>query len=304
MNVDVNGPLAGRTAIVTGAARGLGREYALMLASLGANVVVNDLSGAEKVVSEIRAARGQAAAHEGNIAGWSVAREMIETAISGFGGLDVLVNNAGMLRVSHVLDLSEEDWDNMLAANLTATVAPIRAAMTYWARESRAGRQRRASLINTTSETALVGHPGRAAYGAGKAGVATLTLSLAVELEEIGVRVNAVAPRARTEMSQQTAHVRAMMEKTGGGKLDSWDPAHVAPLVAYLALPDCTVTGEVFQAAGGEVTRFTTWHRAAGMTTDQPWTLEDMRNGIPKLLGDGDDAAVIEKKRSLMAALR
>jgi NAD(P)-dependent dehydrogenase (short-subunit alcohol dehydrogenase family) len=304
VKVDLNGPLAERSVIITGAARGLGREYALMLASLGANILVNDLAGAGNTVSEIREAGGKAVAHEGNIADWRIAREMVDAAIGAFGGLDVLVNNAGTLRVSHVLDLSEEDWDRMLAANLMATVAPIRAAITYWADEAKAGRDHRASLINTTSETALVGNPGRAAYGAGKAGVATLTLSLALELEEIGVRVNAIAPRGRTDMSSQTAHVREMMAPPGGGALDTWDPVHVAPLVAYLSLPDCPINGEVLQAAGGQITRYAPWQAAAGMTSDRPWTLDDMITGIPKLLEGVDAGEVMEKKRSLLAALR
>jgi NAD(P)-dependent dehydrogenase (short-subunit alcohol dehydrogenase family) len=176
---DQEKPLEGRVAIVTGAARGLGREYALLLGSLGAAVVVNDLASGADVAAEIVAAGGRATVHQGDIARWDIARAMIDTALDAFGQLDVLVNNAGILRVSPVRGLSEEDWDRMISANLMATVAPIRAAMTYWGNEADAGRARAASLINTTSETALMGYPGRAAYGAGKAGVANLTVSLA-----------------------------------------------------------------------------------------------------------------------------
>jgi NAD(P)-dependent dehydrogenase (short-subunit alcohol dehydrogenase family) len=298
-------PLDGRVAIVTGAGRGLGREYALFLASLGAAVVVNDLARGDEVVAEIVAAGGRATAHQGDISRWDVARAMVDTALHTFGALDVLVNNAGLLRVSPVRGLTEEDWDRMLAANLMATVAPIRAAMTYWGSEADAGRPRKASLINTTSETALMGYPGRAAYGAGKAGVANLTVSLAIELAEIGVRVNAVAPRARTEMTQQTEQVRQMMARPAdAGALDVWDARHVAPLVGYLALPDCPVTGEIFQAAGGEITRYYGWRRGPSITTTEPWTLEDMLRRIPTIVGDPEEGGDGALRASMAAALR
>jgi NAD(P)-dependent dehydrogenase (short-subunit alcohol dehydrogenase family) len=298
-------PLSGRVAVVTGAGRGLGRGYALLLASLGAAVVVNDLARSGDVVDEIKGAGGQAAAHDGDISRWDIAREMIDTAVETFGALDVLVNNAGLLRVSSVRGLTEEDWDRMLAANLMATVAPIRAAIAYWGKEADAGRPRKASLINTTSETALMGYPGRAAYGAGKAGVANLTVSLATELAEIGVRVNAVAPRARTEMSQQTEQVRQMMAPpSDAGALDTWDPRHVAPLVAYLALADCPLTGEVFQAAGGEITRYYGWRRGPQITSTRPWTLDDMLERIPTMVEDHEEGGDAALRAQMAAALR
>lgn len=298
-------PLDGRVAIVTGAGRGLGREYALLLGTLGAAVVVNDLARGDEVAAEIVAAGGRATAHQGDISRWEVARAMVDTALHTFGALDVLVNNAGLLRVSPVRGLTEEDWDRMLAANLMATVAPIRAAMTYWGSEADAGRPRKASLINTTSETALMGYPGRAAYGAGKAGVANLTVSLAIELAEIGVRVNAVAPRARTEMTQQTEQVRQMMARPAdAGALDVWDARHVAPLVGYLALPDCPVTGEIFQAAGGEITRYYGWRRGPSITTTEPWTLEDMLRRIPTIVADEEEGGDGALRASMAAALR
>jgi NAD(P)-dependent dehydrogenase (short-subunit alcohol dehydrogenase family) len=298
-------PLDGRVAIVTGAGRGLGREYALLLGTLGAAVVVNDLARGDEVAAEIVAAGGRATAHQGDISRWEVARAMVDTALHTFGALDVLVNNAGLLRVSPVRGLTEEDWDRMLAANLMATVAPIRAAMGYWGREADAGRPRKASLINTTSETALMGYPGRAAYGAGKAGVANLTVSLATELAEIGVRVNAVAPRARTEMTQQTEQVRQMMARPAdAGALDVWDARHVAPLVGYLALPDCPVTGEIFQAAGGEITRYYGWRRGPSITTTEPWTLEDMLRRIPTIVVDQEEGGDGALRANMAAALR
>jgi NAD(P)-dependent dehydrogenase (short-subunit alcohol dehydrogenase family) len=302
---DQDKPLDGRVAIVTGAARGLGREYALLLGSLGAAVVVNDLASSANVAAEIVAAGGRATVHQGDIARWDVARAMIDTALDAFGQLDVLVNNAGILRVSPVRGLSEEDWDRMISANLMATVAPIRAAITYWGNEADAGRARSASLINTTSETALMGYPGRAAYGAGKAGVANLTVSLATELAEIGVRVNAVAPRARTEMTQQTETVRRMSAPPADpSALDGWDARHVAPLVAYLALEDCPLTGEIFQAMGGKIIRYHGWRRGPEITSTEPWTLDDMRRLIPTIAQDKDEGGDGALRANLAAALR
>jgi NAD(P)-dependent dehydrogenase (short-subunit alcohol dehydrogenase family) len=289
-------PLEGRIAAITGAARGIGREYALMFAELGAKVVVNDIASSDHVVEEIRAAGGEAANHDGNIADWDEAQALIDTAVSAFGGLNVLVNNAGLLRVRASRWMTREDWNEMLEANLMATVAPIHAAIQHWNAEVEAGRMPSGSIINTSSQQALVAYPGRPAYSAGKAGVAALTVILSQELAPIGIRANCIAPSARTPMSQQTQAVIERMRKPDDpALLDRYDPREIAPLAAYLAEADCPVTGAVFNVSGGLIWVYNGWSRAAQIETDKPWTLEEMRARIPGLAAqivDGGDPVV------------
>jgi NAD(P)-dependent dehydrogenase (short-subunit alcohol dehydrogenase family)/alkylhydroperoxidase family enzyme len=277
--------LSGRVAIVTGAASGIGREHALLFAAQGASVVVNDLRGAQSVVDDIVAAGGRALAFEGDVGDLAVARAMIAATVQAFGGLDVLVNNAGLLHVAPFAELNEDDWMRGIHVNLHGTWAPARAAVDWWRREARAGRLPRASIVNTTSGTGLLGNVGRAPYSAGKAAVVGLTLSLAQELSALGVRVNAIAPAARTPMSQTTQAVAAMMRAPEDPvAFDPWDPRHVAPLVAYLATADCAVTGQVFHVASGKVGLYAGWTLTQTFDTHGHWSLPDLAARVPALI--------------------
>lgn len=246
----------GRVAIVTGAGRGVGRAYALKLAEEGAKVVVNDLGGsaagdgadlspAQEVVEEIRKAGGEAIVNGADISDWAQAQAMVQQAIDTFGGLDILVNNAGILRDRMMVNMSEDDWDLVIKVHLKGTFAPCHHAANYWRLESKAGRQRDARIINTSSGSGLFGNIGQANYGAAKAGIASFTLITARELSRIGVTVNALAPRAQTRMTEG-------LREVSGEMLERRDPEWIAALVAFLASPAASdITGRIFAEAWG-----------------------------------------------------
>jgi len=245
----------GRVAIVTGAGRGVGRAHALMLARHGAKVVVNDLGGskdghgqdigpAQSVVDEITAAGGEAVANGADVADWEQAQAMIEQAVDTFGGLDVLVNNAGILRDKMLWNISEDDFDAVVRVNLKGTFVPLHHAANYWRIQSKAGKQVDARVINTTSSSGLFGNIGQANYAAAKAGVASLTVVAAMELKRTGVMVNAIAPRAESRMTQ------GLIEQTEE-QIKMRDPDYVASLVTWLASAESTgITGRIFEAWG------------------------------------------------------
>lgn len=272
----------GRVAIVTGAGRGLGREHALLLAQHGAAVVVNDLGGAtdgsggdvtpaESVVEEIVKAGGAAVANGDDVSDWDGAGRLVQQAVDVFGRLDVLINNAGILRDRMLVNLSEDEWDVVMRVNAKGHAAPLRHAAAYWRQRSKAGDQVSASVINTTSPSALFANVGQSNYGAAKMAVAGLTLIAAKELESYGVRVNTIAPAARTRL-------------TGGGSgkpvdpdvFDRMDPANVAPWVAYLASDRCSMTGRTFVVYGGSVVLVEPWRSAASLQKDGQWSLDEL----------------------------
>ncbi len=243
--------LDGRTAIVTGAARGLGRAEAISLARQGARLVLNDLPGPdlEAVAEEIRSAGGEAVTHPGDVADWNTGEGLVKTALAAYGSLDVLVNNAGFTRDRMLFNMSEEEWDTVIRVHLKGHFTTSRHAVAYWRGLAKAeGGPVYARIVNTSSEAFLLGAPGQPNYAAAKGGIAALTLSTAHAVGRIGVRVNAICPRARTDM---TAAVFGAAPQDGP---DPLSPDHVAPLVSYLASPAADgVNAQVFVVYGGVV---------------------------------------------------
>ena len=269
----------GRIAIVTGAGRGLGRAHALMLAGQGAKVVVNDLGGsadgsgsdatpAEEVVAEIKAMGGEAVVDTHNVAQWDGAKAMVDTAIQTFGGLDILINNAGILRDRMLINMTEQEWDSVINVHLKGTFAPTHHAANYWRQQQKAGKAVDARVINTTSHSGLFCNIGQANYAAAKAGIASFSLVAARELQRYGVTVNAIAPRAETRMTHG-------LKDWTPEQLERRDPAWISALVTWLASPEAaTVSGRVFEAWGYGYTVAESWqHGPMTTATKEPGEL-------------------------------
>src|SRR6478609_7532610 len=265
--------LEGRVAIVTGAGRGIGRAHALELARHGAAVVVNDfgvsLSGegtgespAESVVAEIEAAGGRAVVNGADVADFEQAAGMVEQAITTYGGLDILVNNAGFVRDRMLVNATEDEWDAVIRVHMKGHFATLRHAAAYWRAESKDGRQRAARVINTTSGAGLQGSIGQVVYSAAKGGIATMTLVAAAELGRVGVTVNAIAPVARTRMTEGAFDTSAMAV-----------PEDNSPLVAWLASEGAGhVSGRVFEIDGSRITLEEGWRHGATRDLGTRWT--------------------------------
>jgi NAD(P)-dependent dehydrogenase (short-subunit alcohol dehydrogenase family) len=291
------GALDGRVAIVTGAGRGLGREYARLFAAEGARVVVNDVgsdldgagrdrSAAETVVEEIRAAGGEAVANTDDVADWAGGARLVEETVAHFGRLDVVVNNAGILRDRTVVNMTEDEWDSVVRVHLRGHFVVLHWAAAYWRTRAKANDPLRASVVNTTSTSGLLGNPGQANYGAAKAGIAALTVIAAQELARYGVRVNAVAPAARTRMTETTPGLSELVKSpTGTGAFDVWAPENVAPAVAWLAMEETTVTGRVFFVQGGKVQLFQPWMLGPAVECDRRWGIEELAEAMKRLVG-------------------
>jgi len=291
------GRLDGRVAIVTGSGRGIGREHALLFAELGAKVVVNDLGGAmdgtgddrspaEQVVDEIKRLGGEAVANVDNVADWEGGQRLIQSALDAFGDLHILVNNAGILRDRVLVNMTEEEWDTVIAVHLKGHFVPTKFAAAYWREQTKVGKSIRASVINTSSTSGLLGNPGQANYGAAKAGIAAFTVIIAQELGRYGVRVNAIAPAARTRLTVATPGLGDIIKAPDEpGKFDIWDPANVSPLVAWLATEECPATGRVFWVQGGSVNLMNGWTIAEGVDRDDRWTVDELDEKLRPLVG-------------------
>ena len=267
-----------RVVIVTGAGRGIGREYALMLAEHGAKVVVNDLGGArdgigadlgpaDEVVEEIKAAGGDAVANGADVSDYEAAKEMIQQAIHTYGRLDVLINNAGILRDRMLVNMEEHEWDAVMAVHLKGTYAPAHHAAAYWRDQSKAGSPIDARLINTSSVSGIYGNMGQTNYGAAKAGIAALTIIASRELKRYGVTVNCIAPGALTRLTEDLVPGEITDEMR-----EQRSPRWVAPIVTWLSSSESSdVTGRMFEASGSVLAVAEGWHRGPSVAAvDDP----------------------------------
>lgn len=289
------GALEGRVAIITGAGRGIGRQHALLFASLGAKVVVNDVgsslegttkdaTSSELVAAEINEAGGTAIANHDDITDWTAGERLVRSALEAFGDLHVLVNNAGILRDRMIVNMTQDDWDSVIAVHLKGHFVVLRHAAAYWREQSKSGNTVHASVINTSSTSGLLGNPGQSNYGAAKAGIASLSIIASQELGRYGVRVNAIAPAARTRMTDSTPGladvVRAPSEES---QFDTWSPANISPLVAYLATERCTVNGKVFFVHGGTIAAFQNWTMTNSIERHGRWSVEELHERFSEL---------------------
>lgn len=285
----MTGLLDGRVAVVTGAGRGIGRAHALELARQGARVVVNDLgaaldgqgrddSPAHDVVAEIEALGGAAVANGADVADFDQAETMVRQAIETFGGLDILVNNAGFVRDRMLVSTSEEEWDAVVRVHLKGHFAPLRHAAAWWRAESKAGRQPVGRVVNTTSGAGLQGSLGQTTYSAAKAGIAGMTLVAAVELQRYGVHVNAIAPVARTRMTEGAFDTSAMALAEDN-----------APVVAWLASADCDVTGRVIEIDGSRICLEQGWTHGPSRDAGRRWEAGEVGAAVRALVGEAPD---------------
>ncbi|WP_031483489.1 SDR family oxidoreductase [Streptomyces bicolor] len=294
----------GRVVVVTGAGRGLGRAHALAFAAEGAKVVVNDLgvgldgtpgagdsargataeSLALRVVEEIRAAGGEAIAHGGDVATGAGAASLVAAALETYGRLDTLVNNAGFLRDRMLVNLDEDDWDAVVRVHLKGHFLPLKYAAAHWRAEAKAGRMPDARIVNTSSGAGLLGSLGQGNYSAAKAGIVGLTLVAAAELARYGIRVNAIAPAARTRMTERT-FAESMAAPAAG--FDAMAPENVSPLVVWLGSAGSEgVTGRVFEAEGGRITVMEGWRAGPSVDKGARWTPEEVGEMARKLVGE------------------
>ena len=310
----------GRVAIVTGAGRGIGRAEAVELARQGARVVVNDL-GAEvdgtgrslgpagEVVEEIRAAGGEAVVNGEDVADWEGAQRLVNAAIETFGRLDVLVNNAGILRDRMLVNMTDEEWDAVIRVHLRGTFVPTRWAATYWRELVKAGETVDVRVINTTSSSGIYGNPGQSNYGAAKAGIAAFTVIASMELARYGISVNAIAPGAITRMTEGLGAIRAARspavepspreaDAAAAAAAVARSPENVAPLVAWLASAESKgITGRVFNIGGGRLSVAEGWVAGPGIERDGLFETEELGAIVPGLVSEAAANADMRGRR-------
>ena len=290
--------LGGKVVAVTGAGRGIGRGEALLAASEGARVVVNDVGGdwdgtgrdarpATEVVEEIRAAGGDAVAHHEDISEPDGAAGLVDLALETWGRIDALVNNAGILRDRMIFNMSADEWDAVIKVHLRGTFLCTQRVCAHWRERSKAGASVAGAIVNTSSTSGLLGIPGQANYGAAKAGIAAFTQVVSMEMARYGVRVNAIAPGARTRMTEKTFGDL----RTSAGEFDPLAPENVAPLVVYLCSDAAaTITGQVFGITGGLVQLYRGWTPVGEHDLERRWTPAELAERVPDLFGDRSTA--------------
>lgn len=298
----MTGICEGRIVIVTGAGRGIGREHALAFAREGARVVVNDLGvardgtggsvgPAQDVVDAIAGLGGEATANTDDIADWAGAQRLVQTAIDTFGGLDVLVNNAGFVRDRMLFTTSEEEWDAVIRVHLKGHFAVTRHASEYWRGRSKAGEPVDARIVNTSSGAGLMGSVGQGAYSAAKGGIAALTLVESAEMGRYGVTANAIAPAARTRMTEEVFADRMQVPASG---FDENDPANISPLVVWLGSTEsAAVTGRVFEVEAGLLSVADGWQHGPSLDKGARWDPSEIGAAVEKLLAQAPAPAPV-----------
>jgi NAD(P)-dependent dehydrogenase (short-subunit alcohol dehydrogenase family) len=291
----VSGIVDGRVVVVTGAGNGIGRAHALLFAQEGAKVVVNDLGGtrdgsgassgpAQSVVDEITAAGGTAVANTDDVSSWDGAENLIRQAVDTFGGLDVLVNNAGILRDRMLVNMTIDEWDAVIKVHLRGTFAPTRHAASYWRDRSKAGQPNDARVINTTSPSGIFGNLGQTNYGAAKAGIATFTIIAAGELGRYGVTVNAIAPTALTRLTEDLA---GLIEDQDEGAMAALAPENISPAVVWLGSAQSSgITARVFGVWGNKISVAEGWAYGPSVDREQRWLPGELGEVIPGLVGE------------------
>ena len=281
------GILDNRVAIITGAGGGLGAAHAKVFAGEGCAVVVNDINevAAQAVVDDITAAGGKAVANTSDITNYDDSANAIKTAIDSFGGLDIVLNNAGVNRDRMFASMSEQEWDTIMAVHLKGHFCISSHAVHYWRDQSKAGETVDARIINTTSGAGLQGSVGQSNYAAAKAGIAALTLNQAAELGRYGITSNCIAPAARTGMTTAVEAMAERMKKPDDGSFDYWAPENVSTLLAWIASSESAhVTGRCFESEGGKISIADGWRTTTGLDKGDQWQPSELKEAVDKLI--------------------
>jgi NAD(P)-dependent dehydrogenase (short-subunit alcohol dehydrogenase family) len=290
------GLLDGKVAIVTGAGRGIGRAEALLLASEGAKVVVNDVGAslqgvgddkhpAEEVVELIKAGGSDGVVNASDVSSWEGAEALVRQAVDTFGSLDIVVNNAGILRDRMLVNMTIDEFDAVIRVHLRGTFAPMRWAAGYWRERAKSGETNDARIINTTSPSGIYGNVGQTNYGAAKAGIASMTIIAAMELGRYGVTVNAIAPAALTRMTENLNLGMNQPSERKPEEFDPNDPDNIAPIVVWLGSPESKdITGRVFNVYGGHLSVAEGWVAGPGADKDDRWDSAELGSVVPGLV--------------------